>query len=99
MIKSNPLAVALASVLFLSALAACWSSLWWFLGTRELQAIEFQNQSLVRVSQAMQSLANDAVEYGRKNPAIDPVLYQFELKQRATPAAQPAATPAPKTTR
>lgn len=99
MIKSNPFAVALACVLFLSALAACWSSLWWFLGTRELQAIEFQNQSLVRVSQAMQSLANDAVEYGRKNPAIDPVLYQFELKQRTAPAAQPAATSAPKTTR
>lgn len=100
MIKSNPLAVVLVSALFISALASCWFSLWWFFGTRELQAIEFQNQSLVRVSQAMQSLANDAVEYGRKNPAIDPVLYQFELKPRTAPATgQPAPTPAPRPTR
>lgn len=95
MIKSNPVAVILVSVLFISALASCWFSLWWFLATRELQGIEFQNQSLVRISQAMQSLANDAVEYGRRNPAIDPVLVQFELKPRTGPAAgQPAAAPA-----
>ena len=91
MIKSNPVAVVLVSVLFVSALASCWFSLWWFLATRELQGIEFQNQSLVRISQAMQSLTNDAVEYGRKNPAIEPVLVQFELKPRTAPAAgQPA---------
>ena len=91
MIKSNPVAVVLVSVLFVSALASCWFSLWWFLATRELQGIEFQNQSLVRISQAMQSPANDAVEYGRKNPAIEPVLVQFELKPRTAPAAgQPA---------
>ena len=91
MIKSNPVAVVLVSVLFVSALASCWFSLWWFLATRELQGIEFQNQSLVRISQAMQSLANDAIEYGRKNPAIEPVLVQFELKPRTAPAAgQPA---------
>ena len=91
MIKSNPVSVVLVSVLFVSALASCWFSLGWFLATRELQGIEFQNQSLVRISQAMQSLANDAVEYGRKNPAIEPVLVQFELKPRTAPAAgQPA---------
>lgn len=102
MIKSNPVAVVLVSVLFLSALASCWFSLWWFLATRELQGIEFQNQSLVRLSQAMQSLASDAVEYSRRNPAIDPVLVQFEIKPRPSGAApQPAGTPAtaPKPTR
>ena len=87
MIKSNPLAVVLVSALFLSALASSWFSLWWFLGAREMQAIEFQNQSLVRVSSAMQAIANDAVEYSRKNPAIDPVLVQFELKPRSRSSA------------
>ena len=92
MIKSNPLAVVLVTALFLSALASSWFSLWWFLGARELQGIEYQFQSLNQISSAMQSLANDAVEYGRRNPAIDPVLNQFDLKPR--PAAAPA-TPQP----
>ncbi len=99
MIKSNPLAVVLVSALFLSALASSWFSLWWFLGAREMQAIEYQNQSLVRISSAMQALANDSVEYSRKNPAIDPVLVQFELKQRPAGTAQPAGVTTPKPTR
>ena len=99
MIKSNPLAVVLVSALFLSALASSWFSLWWFLGAREMQAIEFQNQSLVRVSSAMQAIANDAVEYSRKNPAIDPVLVQFELKPRPAAPTQPAGAPAQKPAR
>lgn len=99
MIKSNPLAVVLVSALFLSALASSWFSLWWFLGAREMQAIEFQNQSLVRVSSAMQAIANDAVEYSRRNPAIDPVLVQFELKPRPAAPVQPAGAPVQKPAR
>lgn len=97
MIKSNPLAVVLVTALFLSALASSWFSLWWFLSARELQSLEYQFQSYNRISAAMQSLANDAVEYGRRNPAIDPVLNQFDLKPKgaAAPApTQPAAKPA-----
>ena len=93
MIKSNPLAVFLVTTLFLSALSSSWFSLWWFLGARELQSIEYQFQSLNRISSAMQSLANDAMEYSRRNPAIDPVLVQFDLKTRQT--AQPAAIQPP----
>lgn len=97
MIKSNPLAVFLVTALFLSALASSWFSLWWFLGARELQSMEYQFQSLNRISAAMQSLANEAMEYSRRNPAIDPVLQQFELKPRLgqPPAAvQPPLKPA-----
>ena len=93
MIKNNPLAVMLVTALFLSALASSWFSLWWFLGARELQAIEYQFQSLNRISSAMQLLANDAMEYSRRNPAIDPVLLQFDLKTRQT--APPATIQPP----
>ena len=98
MIKSNPLAVVLVTALFLSALASSWFSAWWFLGARELQSIEYQYQSLNQVSAAMQSLANDSVEYSKRNPAIDPLLVQFELKGKPAGAA-PAAQPVPKATR
>jgi len=93
MIKSNPLAVFLVTALFLSALASSWLSLWWFLGARELQGIEYQFQSLNRISSAMQSMINDAMEYSRRNPAIDPVLLQFDLKTRQS--APPAVTQPP----
>jgi hypothetical protein len=97
MIKSNPLAVVLVTALFLSALASSWFSIWWFLGARELQSLEYQFQSMSQISSAMQSLANDAVDYGRRNPAIDPLLNQFDLKPKPAPA--PATPPAPKPTR
>jgi hypothetical protein len=99
MIKSNPLAVMLVSLLFLSALASAWFSLWWFFGARELQALEYHSQSMTRISGAMQSLASDAMEYSRKHPAIDPVLYQFDLKARPGPAGSATPTAAPKNTR
>ena len=96
MIRNNPVAVALVSALFLSALAACWFAVWWFLSARQLQALEFQYQAMTQVSAAIQSLANDALDYSRRNPAIDPLLQQFDLKPRpATPLGPPAPS-APK---
>ena len=97
MIKSNPLAVVLVTVLFLSALASSLFSLIWYLGVKELESIEYQARSLSRISAAMQALANEAVDYGRRNPAIDPVLLQFDLKPRQAatpPAVRPPLKPA-----
>ena len=96
MIKNYPGAVALVTALFLSALASCWFAVWWFLGARELQALEFQYQSMNQISSAVQSLANEAVEYSRRNPALDPVLQQFDLKPKPGAAPAPAAALSPK---
>ena len=96
MFKNNPVAATLVAVLFLSALASCWSATWWFLGTREFQDLEFRYQALQRTSATMQALANDAIEYSKRNPSIDPLLQQFELKQKPadpSPASQPVPTP------
>src|SRR5688572_20344029 len=92
MFRSNPVAATLVGLLFLSALACCWSATWWFLGAREFQNLEYQYQALQRTSTALQSLANEAVDYGRRNPSIDPILLKFELKP-ASPAAAAATTP------
>jgi hypothetical protein len=95
MIRNNPLSVVLVSVLFLSALSSCWFSVWWFWGARELQGLEFQYQAMQQTSTAVQSLANEAIEYSRRNPAIDPLLQQFDLKPRQ-PNPAPAGPIAPK---
>jgi|SRR5207247_3692132 len=96
MIRHNPTAVALVTALFLSALASCWFAAWWFLGARELQALEFQYQSMTQVSGAVQALANDALEFSRRNAAIDPLLQQFDLKPKPATAPAPATPSAPK---
>ena len=98
MIRNNLLSVLLVTALFLSALASCWFSVWWFWGARELQALEFQYQAMNQTSSAVQSLANEAIEYSRRNPAIDPLLQQFDLKPRSANPA-PAAPTAPKPAR
>ena len=95
MIKNYPGAVALVTALFLSALATCWFAIWWFLGARELQALEFRYQSMNQVSAAVQALANDAMEFSRRNPAIDPLLQQFDLKPKVASALNPVAPVAP----
>lgn len=102
MIKSNPVAVALVSALFLSALASCWSAAWWFLGAREAQALEYRYQAMTRTSSAVQALVNESLEYSRRNPAMNSLLDQFNLRPGApasAPGAAPAGQPASKPTR
>jgi len=87
MIRANPIAVLLITVIFLYSLASCWFAGWWFLGARELQALEYQYQSMQQTSSAIQALANESIEYSRRNHSIDPLLQQFELKSRPTSQA------------
>ena len=92
MIKNNPLAVTLVTGLFLSALLTCWFATWWLLGTRELHNLELQYQAMNQTSSAVQALANEALEFSRKNPAIDPILQRYDLKPKGPgPASTPAA--------
>jgi hypothetical protein len=91
MIRNHPLAVGLITLILLLGLFACWCVGWWYLGVRELQGLKYQYQAMTRTTSAMQSLANDAIEYSRRAPSIDPILQQFELKPH--PAASPLASP------
>ncbi|HXJ73265.1 MAG TPA: hypothetical protein VNM37_10440, partial [Candidatus Dormibacteraeota bacterium] len=46
-------------------------------------------------SAAVQSLANEAIDYSRRNPAIEPLLKQFEVIPGRPAPAPSAASPAP----
>jgi hypothetical protein len=91
MIRTNPLATALVSMLFILSLVCCWCAAWWFFGARELQVMRLQYQFMNKITSTVQGLANEAMDYSRRNPSIDPILQQFEIKPRT--AGAPAGTP------
>ena len=60
----------------------------------EVQARECQAQLTVveRNRSMMRAVAGEAIEYGKHNPAIDPILEKYDLKPK--PAAPALARPA-----
>lgn len=99
MIRRNPLAVTLVTMLFLCALLTCWFAAWSILGGRELRNLEAQYQAMNRTSSAVQSLASEALEFSRKHPAIDPILQRYELKPKAQTSVTPPASAQPRPAR
>ena len=99
MIRSNPFAVVLISLLFVLSLFSAWCACWWFLGVRELQQLKSQGQWMNQTSSTVQSLANEAIEYSRRNPDIEPLLRQFEVVPgRGGAAVAPTPVPTPDST-
>jgi hypothetical protein len=79
-------------LLLSSALFSVWVGFNYYFSTRELQKLQATALSMSGRLNAAQSLANEAVEYSKRNPAIDPILFQFELKPKPG-AASPAPAP------
>src|SRR5262245_16126516 len=100
MIRSHPFAVALISLIFLLALCCAWCAGWWLLGVRELQLLKNRYQAMNQTSTAVQALANEAIEYGRRNPSMEPLLRQFEVIPPRGPQSPqaPPANPTPSRT-
>ena len=59
---------------------------------KELQGIQFRYQNLITTQSALQSMAAEAVAYSQQNPAIIPLLQEFNITNRA---GAPTTTPAP----
>ena len=97
MFRNNPVTSLLVSILFLAALATCWFAVRYFFSVRELQGIQFRYQNLVTTQSALQSMAAEAVAYSQQNPAINPILMEFNLTNRtvAPPAAPASSAPRP----
>ena len=90
--KSNALASLLTGAVIVSALTVSWISVRYFFQMRELQKLQGQYVFMNNTCNAAQALATDAVEYSKRNPAIDPLLFRYEIKPRPTNAA-PATAP------
>jgi hypothetical protein len=55
--------------------------------TRELRRLQWQMTFINSRTSAITSLANETLEYSKRNPAIDPILEAFNIKPKTgTPA-------------
>ena len=89
--KSNALASLLTGAVIVCALTVAWLSIRYFFAIRDLQQLQYQYVLMNNTRTAAQNLAGEAIEYSRRNPSIDPILIQYEIKTKPTNA--PSATP------
>lgn len=73
----------LVGALCLSAIVTFWYAWDHYSSVRELQQIYSRQAAISHTRMAANSLANDAIEYSRTNPAIDAILFKFDLKPRS----------------
>jgi hypothetical protein len=85
--RNNSTVAALIGVLFVCGLVTVWISLRFVFSALELQKIEAHALAINKVRNATQGLANDCLEYSKRNPAILPVLQPFLTMPK--PATQP----------
>ncbi len=84
--KNSPLTTILLAGAGLSALLSvglCWFTI---SNTRELRNLQTQANMINNNRAIAGALVNDAIEYGKKNPAIDPILESAGFKPKTATA-------------
>src|ERR1051326_4246387 len=90
--KSNLLCTLSLGLFLVCALYTIWLSVVYYFSVQELQRLQIQYVAVEQTRNALTALANDALEYSKKNPAIDPILQQFELKPKPGATNNPPQT-------
>ena len=85
--KSNSLAVALAGMLLVVAALTAWFAVTFNLSYLQLRRLQTKAATYTNYRALVQTLAGDLVEYGKRNPAIDPILQSIGLKAANTTVA------------
>lgn len=89
--KISPLTKVLLVLVALAAfgsLGLCWACV---KNLSELNRLQVQEAQVINNRAMINSLANDALEYSKRNPSIDPILEAANVKPRSqTPAGKPA---------
>ena len=85
--KNQPLLI-LTGLLFVCAIVAAIGATSYYLASSELRGLQNQAGQMEGRRALTRALATDAVEYSKRNPAIDPILQSVGLKQ---PPSSPKA--------
>jgi hypothetical protein len=87
--KNNQTIAMLVGILFITTATSAWLSLRYTSRLGAKQRLEAQMLAIQNGEGAINALANDVVEYSKKNPQINPILKEFGLLPGSS---QPAAT-------
>lgn len=86
----DPITLGLATLLLVASTATAGLCYWYLQCTRQEQQVQADVTRINQNRALMQSLANDSVEYSKKNPAIVPLLQSFGLRTRTDTNASTA---------
>jgi len=93
--KSNLTCTLALGVFLVCALYTIWLSMRVYFSGQELQQVQYQYMRLEQTHEALQSLAGEALEFSKKNPAMNPILQRFDIKPKVAGTNAPAAAPKP----
>ncbi len=80
--KNSPITTVLVGLLAVSAVASALLSAFYISNAREFRKLNSQVLFVNQRTAAITSLANDAMEYSKRNPAIDPILESVGAKPK-----------------
>jgi hypothetical protein len=93
--KSNLFCTCTLGLFLVCALYTVWLSAIVFFSAKQFQTLQVQYSGIQQTQEGLHYLAAEAVEYGKKHPAIEPILQQFELKPKSGATNAPATPKAP----
>lgn len=86
----NLLPAVLVGLLVVSAVTAAVFTMVFIQANRDLRRLQAQAATIQNNRLVAQAMANDCLEYSKRNPAIDPLLQSIGLKPKPAAAAAPA---------
>lgn len=87
--KGNPVTTLLLVILFASSLSAAGFATWYVFSVRAVHRLQPKVAEINLVVSRAQMLLNEAMEYRKQNPAIDPILQSINPRS-GVPVNQPA---------
>ena len=90
--KNNALTLLLVAILSVTALWAVVLAIWHVWSINAIQQLQADVTRVDRKRNLAVALGNEAMEYSKRNPAINPILVSVKLKTNPVP---PAATSKP----
>ena len=78
--KNDPITALLLAIMFGCGAAACVLTYQYVHSVSTIQVLQRQRIGINRELGAFQSMLNDALEYGKRNPAFEPTLQAIGVK-------------------
>lgn len=85
MIKNQLWTGLLVALLILGSLASATLSVVYVRSTRKLQDLQLKANVITQYKNVMQMLANEAMEYSRRDPSMEPILNSIGIRTRPAP--------------